>query len=126
MNVLEHLEKEQIKQDIPEFQVGDTISVHAKIIEDERERIQVFTGVCIARKKSGARESITVRRVSYGLGVEKVFLLHSPRVAKIEVVRHGAVRRAKLYYLRDKTGKQARIKERKIEYKKPAANDTPE
>ncbi|HDL64659.1 MAG TPA: 50S ribosomal protein L19 [Proteobacteria bacterium] len=119
MNVLEKLEQEQIKEEIPEFQVGDTISVHAKIVEDERERIQVFTGVCIARKRSGVRESFTVRRVSYGLGVEKVFLLHSPRVAKIEVTRRGAVRRAKLYYLRDKTGKQARIKERKIDYKKP-------
>jgi len=78
MNVLEKLEQEQIKEEIPEFQVGDTISVHAKIVEDERERIQIFTGVCIARKRSGVRESFTVRRVSYGLGVEKVFLLHSP------------------------------------------------
>jgi len=120
MNVLERLEKEQIKEEIPEFQVGDTVSVHGKIIEDDRERIQVFTGVCIARKGSGVRESFTVRRVSYGLGVEKVFLLHSPRTAKIEVTRRGAVRRAKLYYLREKTGKQARIKERKMEYKKPA------
>jgi len=120
MNVLEKLEQEQIKEDTTEFQVGDTISVHVKIVEDERERIQVFTGVCIARKRSGVRESFTVRRVSYGLGVERVFLLHSPRVAKIEVTRRGAVRRAKLYYLREKTGKQARIKERKIEYKKPA------
>lgn len=118
MNVLERLEKEQIKPEIPEFQVGDTISVHAKVVEDERERIQVFTGVCIARKRSDVRESFTVRRVSYGLGVEKVFLLHSPRVAKIEVTRRGAVRRAKLYYLREKKGKQARIKERKMEYKK--------
>jgi large subunit ribosomal protein L19 len=122
MNVLEKLEQEQIKEDIPKFQVGDTIIVHAKIVEDERERIQLFTGVCIARKRSGIRESFTVRRVSYGLGVEKVFLLHSPRVAKIEVTRRGAVRRAKLYYLREKTGKQARIKERKMEYKKPASD----
>jgi len=113
MNIIEKMEKEQLKQDIPDFQVGDTISVHAKIIEDERERIQVFTGICIARKSSGIRESITVRRVAYGLGVEKVFLLHSPRVAKIEVIRRGVVRRAKLYYLRDKTGKKARVKERK-------------
>ena len=113
MNIIEQMEKEQLKQDIPDFQVGDTINVHAKIIEDERERIQVFTGICIARKSSGIRESITVRRVAYGLGVEKVFLLHSPRVAKIEVVRRGVVRRAKLYYLRDKKGKKARVKERK-------------
>ena len=119
MNVLERLEQEQIKEEIPEFQVGDTISVHVKIVEDERERIQIFSGVCIARKRSDVRESFTVRRVSYGLGVERVFLLHSPRVAKVEVIRTGAVRRAKLYYLRDKTGKQARIKERKIDYKKP-------
>jgi len=113
MNVIEKIEKEQLKTDLPEFQVGDTLSVHARIIEDERERIQVFTGICIARKGTGVRESITVRRLAGGMGVEKVFLLHSPRVARIEVVRRGRVRRAKLYYLREKKGRQARVRERK-------------
>ncbi|MDP8215532.1 MAG: 50S ribosomal protein L19 [Candidatus Euphemobacter frigidus] len=113
MNIIERLEKEQIKQDIPDFRVGDTLTVHVRIVEDERERIQIFTGICIARKKSGIRESITIRRVTYGLGVERVFLLHSPQIAKIEVVKRGAVRRAKLYYLREKKGKKARVKERK-------------
>ena len=113
MNIIERLEKEQIKQDIPDFRVGDTLTVHVRIVEDERERIQIFTGICIARKKSGIRESITLRRVTYGLGVERVFLLHSPQIAKIEVVKRGAVRRAKLYYLREKKGKKARVKERK-------------
>ncbi len=113
MNVIEKLEKEQLKTDLPEFQVGDTLSIHAKIIEDERERIQVFTGICIARKGTGVKETITVRRVAAGMGVEKVFLLHSPRVARIEVVRRGRVRRAKLYYLREKKGKKARVRERK-------------
>lgn len=119
MNVLEKLEKEQLKSEVPEFEIGDTISVHARIIEDDRERIQIFTGVCIGRKGTGVRESFTVRRVTYGLGVEKVFLIHSPRVAKVEVKRRGSVRRAKLYYLREKTGKKGRIKERKREYSKP-------
>jgi len=113
MNIIEKLEKEQLKTDLPEFRVGDTLSVHARIIEDERERIQVFTGICIARKGAGLQESITVRRVASGMGVEKVFPLHSPRVARIEVVRRGRVRRAKLYYLREKKGKKARVRERK-------------
>jgi large subunit ribosomal protein L19 len=113
MNVIEKIEKEQLKTDIPQFQVGDTLNVSVKIIEDERERIQVFTGICIARRSSGIRESFTVRRVAAGMGVERVFLLHSPRVARIDVVRRGRVRRAKLYYLREKKGKKARVKERK-------------
>ncbi len=113
MNVIDKLEKEQMKTDLPRFRIGDTLSVHARIIEDERERIQIFTGICIARKGTGVREAITVRRVAAGMGVEKVFLLHSPRVARIEVVRRGRVRRAKLYYLREKKGKKARVKERK-------------
>ena len=120
MNVIEKIEKEQLKSEVPEFEIGDTISVHVKIIEDDRERVQVFTGICIARKGTGVRESFTVRRVTYGLGVEKVFLLHSPRVTKVKVNRRGAVRRAKLYYLRDKKGKKARIKERKQDLKKTA------
>lgn len=124
MNVIEKLEKEQLKTDLPQFRIGDTISVHARIIEDERERIQVFTGICIARKGSGIRESITVRRVAAGMAVEKVFLLHSPRVARIEVVRSGRVRRAKLYYLREKKGKKARVKEQKWTETAPAAESS--
>ena len=114
MNVIEKIEKENLRQDIPEFQIGDTLSVHLKIIEEERERIQIFTGIVIARKGSGIRKMITLRRESYGRGVERAFLIHSPRVAKIEVVRRGAVRRAKLYYLRKRRGRKARVKERKI------------
>ena len=113
MNVMEKIKRENIREDLPEFRIGDTLSVHVRIIEDERERIQVFTGTLIARKGTGNTETITLRRVSYGLGVEKVFMLHSPRIAKIEVKRKGAARRAKLYYLREKKGRKGRVKERK-------------
>jgi len=112
MNVIDKLERENLKDDIPAFGIGDTLGIHARIIEEGRERVQVFTGYVIARSGSGVRESVTLRRESYGRGVEKVFLLHSPRVAKIEVVRRGDVKRAKLYYLRDRRGKKARVKER--------------
>jgi len=114
MNIIEILEKEQLRKDIPEFAPGDTVKVHAKIVEGNRERIQIFEGVVIARSGSGVREMFTVRRISYGVGVERIFPVHSPRVDKIEVVRRGAVRRAKLYYLRKLTGKAARIKEKKV------------
>ncbi len=113
MNIIEILEKEQLKKDVPQFAPGDTVRVHAKIVEGTRERIQVFEGVVIGRQGTGVREMFTVRRVSYGVGVERMFPVHSPRVDKIEVVRRGAVRRAKLYYLRKLTGKAARIKEKK-------------
>lgn len=113
MNIIEMLEKEQLKKDIPEFRPGDTVKVHAKIVEGTRERIQIFEGVVIARQGTGVREMFTVRRISYGVGVERMFPVHSPRVEKIEVVRRGKVRRAKLFYLRKLTGKAARIKERK-------------
>lgn len=113
MNIIEILEKEQLRSDIPQFSPGDTVRVHAKIVEGSRERIQVFEGVVIGRQGAGVREMFTVRRVSYGVGVERMFPVHSPRVDKIEVVRRGIVRRAKLYYLRKLTGKAARIKERK-------------
>ena len=113
MNIIEMLEKEQLKDNIPEFRPGDTVKVHAKIVEGTRERIQIFEGVVIARQGTGVREMFTVRRVSYGVGVERMFPVHSPRVDKIEVVRRGKVRRAKLFYLRKLTGKAARIKERK-------------
>jgi large subunit ribosomal protein L19 len=111
MDILQTLEQSQLRTDIPDFKPGDTVRVHVKVVEGSRERIQVFEGVVIARRGGGIRESFTVRRVSYGIGVERVFPLHSPRVAKIEVVRRGRVRRAKLYYLRNLTGKAARIKD---------------
>ena len=113
MNIIEALEKEQLRSDIPEFRPGDTVRVHAKIVEGTRERIQVFEGVVIGRQGSGVREMFRVRRISYGIGVERTFLVHSPRIEKIEVVRRGVVRRAKLYYLRGLTGKAARIRERR-------------
>ena len=100
MNIIEILEKEQLKKDIPNFGPGDTVRVHAKIVEGNRERIQVFEGVVIGRQGSGVREMFTVRRISYGVGVERMFPVHSPRIDKIEVTRRGKVRRAKLYYLR--------------------------
>ena len=112
MNIIQALEQEQLRSDIPEFRPGDTVRVHAKIVEGTRERIQMFEGVVIARQGSGVREMFTVRRISYGIGVERTFLVHSPRIDKIDVVRRGIVRRAKLYYLRNLTGKAARIKER--------------
>ncbi|MBQ8682502.1 MAG: 50S ribosomal protein L19 [Selenomonadales bacterium] len=113
MNIIEALEKEQLRQDIPTFRPGDTVRVHVKVVEGNRERVQMFEGVVINRKSSGVRETFTVRRVSYGIGVERTFPVHSPRLEKIEVVRRGIVRRAKLYYLRNLTGKAARIKERR-------------
>lgn len=113
MNIIEALEQEQLRSDIPEFRAGDTVKVYAKIVEGNRERIQVFEGVVISRSGSGVRENFTVRRVSYGVGVERTFPVHSPRIEKIEVARRGIVRRAKLYYLRNLTGKAARIRERR-------------
>ena len=115
MNTLQKISQEQAKQDRhPDFVIGDTIKVHYKIKEGGKERIQVYTGTVIARKGGGVMESITVRRVSYGEGVERVFPLNSPSIDKIEIERHGKVRRAKLYYLRDLAGKKARIKERRV------------
>ncbi len=113
MNIIEVLEKEQLRSDIPEFAPGDTVRVHARIVEGTRERIQVFEGVVIARQGTGVRETFTVRRIASGVGVERLFPVHSPRIAKIEVTRRGIVRRAKLYYLRGLTGKAARIREKR-------------
>lgn len=110
-NIIDVLEQEQLKNDIPAFRPGDTVQVHVKVVEGTRERIQVFEGVVIKIKGGGIRETFTVRRVAYGVGVERTFPLHSPRIDKIVVKRHGKVRRAKLYYLRERTGKAARIKE---------------
>jgi large subunit ribosomal protein L19 len=111
LNILEALEKEQMRSDIPDFRPGDTVRVHVKVIEGNRERIQVFEGTVIGRRGRGINETFTVRRVSYGVAVERIFPVHSPRIERIEVVRHGRVRRAKLYYLRGRAGKAARIKE---------------
>lgn len=108
---LRELEKEQMRDDIPDFGPGDTVRVHVKVREGEKERIQVFEGVVIGRKGGGVRESFTVRKVSYSIGVERVFPVHSPGIDRIEVVRHGRVRRAKLYYLRALRGKAARLEE---------------
>ena len=105
------VEATQLKEDIPEFNSGDTVNVHVRVIEGEKERIQQYQGVVIAFKGSGSRRTFMVRKVSNGVGVERIFPLFSPRIAKIEVVRHGSVRRAKLYYLRERKGKSARIKE---------------
>ena len=111
MNIISVLEQEQLRKDIPDFRPGDTVKVHVKVVEGNRERVQVFEGVVIGRQNGGVRETFTVRRVSYGIGVERTFLVHSPRLAKIEVSRRGIVRRAKLHYLRGLTGKAARIRE---------------
>ena len=111
MDKMQKLRLEKLKTDIPEFAVGDNLKVQVLIIEGDKERAQAFTGTVIARKGSGISETVTLRRVAYGQGVERVFPLHSPRLAKIEVVRHGRVRRSKLYYLRDQIGKAARVRE---------------
>ena len=114
MNVIDSLEKEQMRADIPDFSAGDTIRVYAKIREGEKERIQIFQGVVIRKRKGNTSATFTVRKISYGIGVERIFPLHSPSIEKIEIVRRGRVRRARLYYLRQLRGKAARIKERRI------------
>jgi large subunit ribosomal protein L19 len=113
MDIIRILEQEQLRTDIPEFRPGDTVRVQVKVVEGSRERLQAFEGLVIARSGGSSRETFTVRRISYGVGVERTFPVHSPRVDKIEVVRRGVVRRAKLFYLRDLTGKAARIKEKR-------------
>jgi large subunit ribosomal protein L19 len=114
MNLVDIIDKEQMKTDIPEFRPGDTVKVHAKVRERGKERIQIFEGVVIRKRRGHKRSTFTVRKVSFGVGVERIFPLHSPNVDKIEVVRYGKVRRAKLYYLRERRGKAARIKERRV------------
>lgn len=113
MDLIRQIEEEQMKKDLPVIKPGDTVRVHVKVIEGNRERTQLFEGVVIKRQGGGLRETFTVRRVTYGVGVERTFPLHSPKIEKLEVVRQGVVRRAKLYYLRKLTGKAARIKERR-------------
>ena len=126
MNLIQQLDKEQVERllqarPVPEFEPGDTVRVSVKVVEGERERIQAFEGVCIGRKNAGVNSNFTLRKISYGEGVERVFPLHSPRITQIEVVRRGVVRRAKLYYLRGRAGKRARIVERAREAGRPAA-----
>ncbi len=111
-NIIAEIEKEYMKPDVPKFDVGDTVRVSVKVKEGNRERIQAFEGIVIAKKNGSVRESFTVRRVSFGVGIERTFPLHSPRIASIEVMKHGRVRRAKLYYLRNLSGKAAKIKEK--------------
>ena len=111
MDLIKALSSEQLKENAPVLQIGDTVKVHNRIKEGNRERIQIYEGTVIAKRGCGITETFTVRRISYGVGVEKTFPLHSPNVDKVEVVRHGKVRRAKLYYLRDRVGKSAKVKE---------------
>ncbi|MEG0256697.1 MAG: 50S ribosomal protein L19 [Christensenella sp.] len=110
-DIIKSVEAEQLKSDLPVLKIGDTLKVYVKVVEGQRERLQAFEGYLIAQKGGGLSETITVRRVSYGIGVERTFPIHSPRVDKIEVLRHGRVRRAKLFYLRDRVGKSAKIRE---------------
>ena len=113
MNLIDSIESQQLKENQVKFRSGDTLRVHVRIIEGEKERIQVFEGVCIRRSGGSNRETFTVRKTSYGVGVERTFPIHTPTVVKIEVVKRGDVRRAKLYYLRDRVGKAAKIKEKR-------------
>ena len=121
MNKTDLIEQSYLRSDIPDFRPGDTVKVHVRVVEGNRERVQVFQGVVIGRHHGGLRETFTVRKISFGVGVERTFPVHSPSIAKLEVVSRGQVRRAKLYYLRELRGKKARIKERRIDDAKLAA-----
>ena len=111
MNIIDTIEKEGLRTDLPEFKIGDTVKVFVKVVEGTRERLQAFEGTVISRKNGSIRETFTVRRLSFGIGVERTFPLHSPKIDHIEIVRKGRVRRAKLYYLKDRKGKAAKVKE---------------
>lgn len=111
MNLVESIEQEYLKKEVPQFDVGDTVKVFVKVVEGDKERLQAYEGIVIAKRNGSVRETFTVRRISYGVGVERTFPLHSPRIDRIEVIRKGKVARAKLYYLRERTGKSARVKE---------------
>ena len=111
-DIIRELEKEQLRSDLPKLEIGDTVRVYVKVVEGNRERLQNFEGIVIKMQGGGIRKTFTVRRISYGVGVERTFPYHSPRIGRIDVVRHGVVRRAKLYYLRERTGTAAKIKER--------------
>ncbi len=113
MNIVDNLEKDGMRTDLPKFDIGDTVKVFVKVVEGNRERLQGYEGVVIARKNGGIRETFTVRRVSFGVGIERIFPLHSPKIDHIDVIRKGDVRRAKLYYLRERSGKSAKIREKK-------------
>lgn len=113
-NIIDALEKEGMRTDLPQFNIGDTVKVWVKVVEGNRERLQGYEGIVIARKNGGIRETFTVRKISYGVGVERTFPMHSPKIDHIDIVRRGEVRRAKLYYLRERTGKAAKVKEAKI------------
>jgi len=119
MNIIDQIEKDQ-KKELPDFAIGDTVKVHLRITEGDKTRVQVFEGVCIAKSGGGARETFTVRKVSYGHGVERIIPMHSPLIEKIQVAKRGKIRRAKLYYLRELSGKAARIKEREYRPEKAA------
>ena len=121
MNKTDLIEQAYLRSDIPEFRPGDTVKVHVRVVEGNRERVQVFQGVVIRRQNGGLRETFTVRKISFGVGVERTFPVHSPSIAKLEIVSRGRVRRAKLYYLRELRGKKARIKERRLDDAKLAA-----
>jgi large subunit ribosomal protein L19 len=112
VNIIENIERQQLRENIPQFKAGDTVKVHFKVVEGTRHRIQVFQGIVIKRQGEGVRETFTVRKQSFGVGVERTFPVHSPKIDKIEVLAIGDVRRAKLYYLRQKVGKQARVREK--------------
>ena len=131
MNKIDLIEKPRLRDDVPEFRPGDTVRVHVRVVEGSRERIQVFQGVVIRRQGGGLRETFTVRKMSFGVGVERTFPVHTPSIAKIEVITKGRVRRAKLYYLRERKGKRARIRERRepvatVTAVAPAEADEPE
>jgi large subunit ribosomal protein L19 len=126
MNVIQQLEKEQEKKKIPALRAGDTVRVHAKVVEGTRERIQVFEGIVIRVTGGGLRRNFTVRRVTHGVGVERTFMVHSPRIDKIDVLRHGDVRQGRLYYLRGKVGREARIRERRRLVGEPEAESAAE
>ncbi|MBO5898000.1 MAG: 50S ribosomal protein L19 [Clostridia bacterium] len=113
MDLIKAFTNEQLKTEVPEVNIGDTVRIHNKIVEGTRERIQMFEGTVIAKNGGGISETFTVRRISYGCGVEKIFPIHSPNVVKVDIIRYGKVRRAKLYYLRDKIGKDSKVKEKK-------------
>ena len=130
MNLLQQIEREQVEKlaanrPVPDFEPGDTVRVSLRVVEGERERVQAFEGVCIARKNAGINSNFTLRKISYGEGVERIFPLYSPRITTIEVIRRGVVRRAKLYYLRGRTGKRARIAERARATTRPDSGTRP-
>ncbi len=114
MNIIDQIEREQMRDDLPEIAIGDTVAVHYKVVEGGKERIQIYEGYVMRLQHGGIRETMTVRKLSHGVGVERTFPIHSPKIAKIQVIRHGDVNRAKLYYLRGTVGKKARIREKNV------------